>query len=235
MKIKGTRLSKQTVALFAAAILLLSTGGFMGVKAAPQIQGSDYDAALELDTISVQVLENGKAVGENGLLTGIGTLKPGMTYPEDISVANDGTAPEYVRLVVRKYWTKGGQTVKDTNLTPALIELGLADGWIENTSEGTAEMSVYYCTKQLAAGDKSQAIKTVRVKGDVLTAKENITVSEKTVGKKTVYTYTYKYDGYAVNIEVEAQAVQTHNANDAIRSIWGVSDVTESGGTLTVK
>ena len=235
MKFKGTKLSKRTVALFAAAILLLSSGGFMGVKAVPNVQGNNYDAALELDEISVQLLENGDPVGENGLLADLTNVKPGMTYPENISVKNTGTAPEFVRLVVRKYWTEGGKTVKDTKLTPALIELGMLDEWTENESERTDEMSVYYCTNMLGGGATSQAIETVRVDGKVLTDKSNITVSESTSGGKTVYTYTYKYDGYAFNIEAEAQAVQTHNANDAIKSIWGVDNVTASGNSLSVK
>ena len=207
----------------------------MGVKAAPAITGNDHEADFGLDAISVQLLENGEEVGSDGLLTGIGTAKPGMTYSENISVKNNGSAPEFVRLVVRKYWTKSGQTVKDTELTPALIELGLSDGWKENESEATAEMSVYYCTSSLAAESTSQAIETVRVDGTVLTSKDNITVSEKPSGNKTVFIYTYKYDGYAFNIEAEAQAVQTHNANDAIKSIWGVDNVTASGSSLSVK
>ena len=207
----------------------------MGVKAAPQIQGSDYDAALNLDSISVQLLENGNEVGESGLLAGITNVKPGMTYKENISVKNDGSAPEFVRLIVRKYWTKEGQTVKDTELKPALIELGLAKGWKENEKEATdsGEMSVYYLTSQLGAGDTSQAIETVRVNSKVLT--EGQKVEKEKVGEKTIYTYTYKYDGYSFNIEAEAQSVQTHNANDAIKSIWGVDNVTVSGNTLTVK
>lgn len=209
----------------------------MGVQALPNAQGSNFDTVFELDGISVQLLENGDPVGGDGVLKDLKTInvKPGMTYQENISVRNNGTAPEFVRLVVRKYWTEGGKTVKDKELTPALIELGLSTGWTENESEGTDEMSVYYCENQLATGDTSQAIETVRVDGSVLTNKENITVSEKKGTDKTVYIYTYKYDGYALNIEAEAQAVQTHNANDAIKSIWGVDDVTASGGSLTVK
>lgn len=230
MRFKGTKLSNRTVALLAAAILLLSSGGFIGVKALPNVQGNNYDAALELDEISVQLLENGNPVGDDGLLAGITNAKPGMTYQENISVKNTGTAPEFVRLVVRKYWTKNG---KDTTLNPSLIELGLKSDWTENTKEATTEMSVYYLTSQLGVGETSQVIETVRVDGIVLT--DGKKVEKEKVGDKTIYTYTYKYDGYAFNIEAEAQAVQTHNANDAIKSIWGVDNVTASGNSLSVK
>ena len=209
----------------------------MGVNALPSAQGSNYDTVFELDGISVELLENGNPVGEDGVLKDLKTInvKPGMTYQENISVRNNGNAPEFVRLVVRKYWTEGGKTVKDLELTPALIELGLSKGWTENGKERTDEMSVYYCKNQLAQNEQSQAIETVRVDGEVLTNPKNITVSEKKGTDKTVYIYTYKYDGYALNIEAEAQAVQTHNAKDAIKSIWGVDNVTASGDSLTVE
>ena len=43
-------------------------------------------------------------------------------------------------------------------------------------------------------------------------------------GYQTI-SYEYEYDGFTFNIEAEVQAVQTHNAKDAIKSAWGV-DVT---------
>ncbi len=35
-------------------------------------------------------------------------------------------------------------------------------------------------------------------------------------------TTVYKYDGVMFNVDVEVDAVQTHNAQDAIRRAWGV-------------
>lgn len=231
MRFKGTKLSKRTVALIAAVVLLLGTGGFMGVKAAPNIVGQNYDATIRLDEISVQLLENGKPAAESGkLLAGLaGEAKPGWTYEENISAANNGTAPEFVRIVVRKYWTKDG---KDMELDPGLIELKTTGKWAENKAEATDEMSVYYCKKQLKPGDVSQLVESVRINDVVLDDK---TVRSEKDGNATIYTYTYKYDGYAFNIEAEAQGVQTHNANDAIQSIWGVSNVSASGTTLSVE
>ena len=48
------------------------------------------------------------------------------------------------------------------------------------------------------------------------------------------YAYEYKYDGYRFVVEAEVQAIQTHNAVDAIKSAWGV-DATITEGKLTVK
>ena len=45
--------------------------------------------------------------------------------------------------------------------------------------------------------------------------------------------YEYKYNGYSFVVEAEVQAIQTHNAVDAIKSAWGV-DATITDGKLTV-
>mgnify|MGYP000974468329 CR=1 FL=1 len=49
---------------------------------------------------------------------------------------------------------------------------------------------------------------------------------------KTI-TYTYKYNGYTFHIDAEVDAVQTHNAKDAIKSAWGV-DVNVSDDETTM-
>jgi len=242
MRFKGTKLSNRTIALFAAAILLLSSGGFLGVKAAPLVIGQYYDATLQLDAIAVDLYKDGEAAGDN-LLGDITTVNPGKVYNENISVYNSGTAPEYVRLVVRKYWThkdKDGNIVKDTKVDPSLIELTMAEGWQLNKSESTSEntpageTSVYYFSDQLSPNVEQRAIQSVRVSDEVL-KDVTVDVSDKSPEGKTVYTYTYKYNGYSINIEAEAQAVQTHNANDAIKSVWGVKNVKESDNRLTVE
>ena len=46
-------------------------------------------------------------------------------------------------------------------------------------------------------------------------------------------TYTYKYDGYTFHVDAEVDAVQTHNAKDAIKSAWGV-DVNVSDDETTM-
>ena len=40
--------------------------------------------------------------------------------------------------------------------------------------------------------------------------------------KGNTITTTYKYDGVEFHVDVEVDAVQTHNAQDAIKSAWGV-------------
>jgi hypothetical protein len=53
--------------------------------------------------------------------------------------------------------------------------------------------------------------------------------------KVTVITYRYDYDDFTFYIEADVQAIQTHNGTDALKSMWGVSNVSAANGTLTVK
>lgn len=47
---------------------------------------------------------------------------------------------------------------------------------------------------------------------------------------------SYAYDGYQFSVEIEADAVQTHNAEDAIQSAWGTQvQVSEDGSTISLQ
>ena len=54
------------------------------------------------------------------------------------------------------------------------------------------------------------------------------------VNGKKVITYEYEYSGKQICLEAEVQALQTHNINRAIKSVWGVQNVTASDGKLSV-
>lgn len=181
-----------------------------------------------------------------------GTVEPGKTYPEEIKVRNGSgeenksDIPQYVRLTVRKYWVKtdeNGKRTKDTTLSPSLIKLSFGDEpynsskWILNESEnkGSAETQTYYYKTILNGGETSAPL------FDSLTINKSVAdaytehVSEDKQGNKTVYTYTYDYDGYTFFVEADVQAIQTHNVNDAIGALWGVSNVSAKNGVVTVK
>lgn len=53
-------------------------------------------------------------------------------------------------------------------------------------------------------------------------------------GYKTITT-TYAYDGYNFQLEAEADAVQTHNAQDAIKSAWGVDVDVDGNGNISLR
>ena len=51
---------------------------------------------------------------------------------------------------------------------------------------------------------------------------------------KTI-TYVYEYNGYTFSVDVEVDAVQTHNAQAAIKSAWGVDVNVEEDGSLRLQ
>ena len=177
-----------------------------------------------------------------------GKVSPGRVYKEKISAENGSNIDQYVRLTVRKYWVKDG--VKVTSLNPEQIRLvyGKDDtskkaadqynksAWTRNPEESTAESETYYLKKMLPGGAKSEALfDSLSIDASIADKshmKEDTSQSEDGV---TVVTYTYDYDDYTFYIEADVQAIQTHNVNDAIKSLWGVSNVSASNGTVTVK
>ena len=242
MKFRGTKLSRRTLALLAAAVIMLGGSGAMGTKAALTVFGPNYDATIATNTLGVELTEavNGgtkATIPDNGsfTLTKDATLAVGKPYKDTIGVSNSGTAAEYVRVIVRKYWTdKNGK--KTTTLDPELIKLKLAGGWIEKNG-GSAETKIYYLKRQLTTGNDGKnatLFENVVISGDVLKDGVGKTVDSKTEdgATKTVITYTYEYDGYTFNVEAEAQSVQTHHAADAMKSVWGVN-ATVSGDSIT--
>ena len=237
MKFKGTKISKRTVALFAAAIVLLGSGGAMGTRAVPAIQSATFGNEIVLDALNVQLLNDGKEVGaknvtEDRLFAKMAeTIIPGEKYDSKVSVRNTGEANEYVRVVVRKYWTDNSG--KNTTVDPSLIELTPAapEGYSWKAVEKTPEETIYYLNNQIAGGTTVDLFKSVRINEKVATNGRIIYDDPQKEGTTTTINYRYEYEGLKFNVEAEVQAVQTHNAAQAIKSVWGV-DASETGMNL---
>ena len=178
----------------------------------------------------------------------LGKVEPGRTYDEKIKARNGQNIPQYLRLTVKKYWVNTETGKKDTRLDPKLIDLNYsknegqgynAGPWIRNKAESTPESETYYYSKILPAGDDTPLLFDELTIDKSIVDKDNMTTTTKTTqeGNKkiTVYTYSYDYNGYAFYIEADVQAIQTHNVNDAIPSLWGVNNVSAAGGKVTVK
>ena len=123
-----------------------------------------------------------------------------------------------------------------TTLTPELIGLGLVtdNGWVIDEAASTTERTVLYYTDILKAGESTPAMTdTLRIDPAVGT-KVLKTVTTEENGYQTI-TYVYEYDGYTFTIDAEVDAVQTHNAQDAIKSAWGVDVNVEEDGSLRLQ
>jgi hypothetical protein len=116
-----------------------------------------------------------------------------------------------------------------------LIDLNLVNlgsDWILDESASTPERTVLYYNRVLNAGDTTPLFADTISIDDSLAVK--VTQKVETLGGYTTITTVYDYDGVSFCIEAEVDAVQEHNAEDAIWSAWG-RRVNISDGTLSLK
>lgn len=224
MKAKKRPVSPVTMLLLAAAVSLLLFSGIGGARAALNYVSETMAIRFATRDMDVQILENGKKLNNDTLLSGLDeTIQPGKAYDEALTVKNSGEIEEYVRLTLYRYWTVGEN--KQTTLTPGLIDYGTpGKGWVEDTSAATPERSVFYYTTPLAPGESTEPLcTTLTISPDVLSS---VTLS----GDATAA--TYDYNGTSFVFQAEADSVQSHSAEDAIRSAWGVRVSVDGSGTL---
>lgn len=270
MRKNKVKLSKRTLALLIATIVLVGLMGGMGVRAALTIQSQDYNAEFKLDHIDVVLLENGERAGVKDEKTGVnkgqllyyghdkdglkeGHIIPGRVYKEEIAAGNASDVPEYVRLTIRTYWLDpDGNKVTDNAMIPAEIKLTYNDKeynssvWQINDKEETAERKVYYLTEALPgktgeAGFNPSApiVNKLRIGDEIVTGAGNFEVTEEEDGR--LLYFSYKYNGYRACIEADVQSIQTHNVYDAsngdgaVRSLWGVDNVSVVDGKIKVE
>ena len=175
------------------------------------------------------------------------TLQTGKAYDEKLQVRNSGTIDEYVRVTVYCYWAEeqkltDGTTkqIRRTDLDPSLIDLHFTDtgDWIVDEQASTAERTVLYYKHIVpglqATGDSTATGGETSLFADKLTIKgldgvEVQVTEEKDENGNTVTKFIY--NGATFVLEADVDAVQTHNAVDAIKSAWGV-DVVMNGDSI---
>ncbi len=245
-----------TVVLFILAVAMLLGGSIGGTRAALTYYSETYTSRIQMYDIGVGLIENGKEVSwreynsagdgtwnehtgvllENMIPEGE-SLTLGKTYQENLNVRNSGTINQYVRVSIYKYWLdEEGKKLRD--LSPDLIDLHLVNlgtDWIEDEGARTEERTVLYYNKLLYA--QGEGASETPLFADSLTINDSIakkvTQEAKQEGNYTTILTTYDYDGVKFQIEVEVDAVQEHNAEDAIWSAWG-KRVTFQDGILSL-
>ncbi len=249
-----------TVGAFVLAAALLGFSTIGGARAALTYYSDNYVSTVQLQEIGVQLIENGAIVAQGNAAaasrgsgnTLLGTMylngsttpedpaaafKPGALYREVLAVQNPAAAQtegaetitHYVRVSIYRYWerqTADGQWVKDPSLNPALIRLNLltGNGWVEDVSARTDERTVLYYTLPLAPGETTSAF------SDTLMIAPEVATSVSGSGTTT----TYLYDDAGFQLMVQVDAVQDHNAQNAILSAWGRKVTIAGDGTLSL-
>lgn len=213
------------IPLLVLAVLLVAGGGFGTTQAALSVQSNPHLTRIETENLSTELLEaglDGKAVAREGKgdllrdladLNGRGEFRLGQRYPRALSVRNDGDLPEYVRVTVYRYWADGSG--RRVDLSPEFVDIGFdeSSGWHRDGEASSPERVVMWYERALAPGEESPAF-TDAMALDTRVATEYA-----------------KYDGLQFHVEAVVDAVQTHNAADAMRSAWGHAyDITESEG-----
>ena len=235
---KTRRISESQVvviALMAIAAVLLVIGTVGGSRAAltysetyaTELSMQDIGVVLNENTIPV---ENGGALLKN-LLKDDKAFKVGKEYEEILTVTNDGTIDQYVRVTLYKYWQDAEG--KRVDLSPAYIKLALGtENWIVDTAASTDERTVLYYRLPLAQNETTSAVLTaVSVDNELI---KLVKQTKTTEGKYTTVTNTYKYDSVSLGLKAEVDAVQIHNAEDDILSAWGTKVKIADDGTLTL-
>ena len=242
------KLNKLTAILLVVSAVLLLSSAIGSTRAALTYYSDNYVAQVDVNQIGVSLIENGEvivatsygqtddneAAYKGKLLTGIKDFSLGKTYQEELAVGNNGTIDSYVRVILTKSWVDA-EGKKDTTLDPALIKLNLTgNGWVEDQEASTTERTVLYYTDILAVGETTSLFADAFKVDESLSTKVYETVTTDENGYTTIK-YEYVYDGYTFFLEAEVNAVQTHNAEDAIKSAWGVDVTVSADGKLSVR
>lgn len=223
---------KGTLAVFGAAVALLMLSSVGGARAALTYYSENHMTEIQTQTIGVTLVEktgDAKAKdveNDGGLLTDLvpdgEALKVGYPYQETLGVRNSGQIDQYVRVTIYKYWTNKIGEKKQT-LYPGYIELGLGDDWKEDESASTQERTVLYYTKPLAPGETADFVTSLKISPETATI----------VTKNDIGGVDYDYQDKFFEIKVDVDAVQTHNAEDAILSAWGKQVTVDGAGNLS--
>ncbi|MBE6010374.1 MAG: hypothetical protein E7236_06935 [Lachnospiraceae bacterium] len=241
MKKKNIFASKaMTTGLAIAAVAALGLSGVTGARAALTYVSNNYTSQAQMFDIGVTLMEksgeatkyievakrdyegNGAWDEESSkLLEGLDeTVVPGKTYNEALAVYNSGHINEYVRVTIKKYWVdKDGN--KTQELDPSMIDLHLTEnsGWTVDEDASTKERTVLYYNDLLETGDTTAPLSdTISIDGNIAT---KVTEEPVKAGDYTTITSTYDYDGYGFVLEAKAEAIQSHNADQAAISAWG--------------
>lgn len=243
-------------ALFSAAALLLAGSTVGSTRAALTYFSENYSASVSISQIGVSIEENGETVSSrdyagndqwdetstslfsNLLDTENGeTLALGKKYDDSITIKNSGSIDTFVRAVVTKSW-QDSEGNKDTSLDPDFIRLNFLteNGWQIDESASTPERTILYYTSLLAPGESTAELLGEDALSIDSAVGTKVNQTETKTEEGTVITTEYAYDGYSFQVEVEADAVQTHSAAEAIKSAWGVDvAVSEDGNSISLR
>lgn len=216
---------KKKIIIVALAAVLTATTMIGGSLAYFSAEGNKVQQQINTMTLGIKLQDvvvdaEGKEIAAepiDGALY-VERVMPGEVVDKTMRVNNPEEVTEYVRVSVRKYWTKnsGDEVVKlpekDANaiiLKPVNAEEDERERWI--VTKETDEHIILYYTKPLAEGENTKNFM------------EQIMISEKIKND---------YAGLGVALEFETEGIQVFAAQDAFLSEWGVKPVIDEDGYI---
>lgn len=208
------------IVLFAFTSILLITLIYQGSMAFFRAE-TQVGTKISAGTLGIQIKQMSDE--ENAIQKEDGyqfnAAMPGSTLNNSAYIENTKDKTLYVRITAKKYWEDAnGHKLNDAN--HALIELDTVaqDDWIiiDDAENSNAENIYFYYKKPIQAGERSSNlydyIKIAQEMDDI------------------------RYKDYQIRVVLEADAVQSAVAQDAILSEWGM-DVTfdEEGNMIAVE
>lgn len=216
----------------AAALLLAAVIAVHALFSRPAKDAEQPAAESGTEIPAVMVFENGRE--RTALLTDLTgqALDPGKEYPEKLTAVNGSDEPEYIRMIIRRYWKDAAGNKTETDPEYIRFSFGEEDyntaAWKENTAEKTQEQAVYYLTQALEDGAESAPLfDAVCIDPAVLDGASFVT-------ENGVTRPEYADSGLTFVIEAEVQYVQAEQPDEAMKSAWGVQNVSIEGGIVTV-
>ena len=216
---------KKKIIIVALAAVLTATTMIGGSLAYFSAEGNKVQQQINTMTLGIKLQDvvvdaEGKEIAAepiDGALY-VERVMPGEVVDKTMRVNNPEEVTEYVRVSVRKYWTKnsGDEVVKlpekDANaiiLKPVNAGEDERERWI--VTKETDEHIILYYTKPLAEGENTKNFM------------EQIMISEKIKND---------YAGLGVALEFETEGIQVFAAQDAFLSEWGVKPVIDEDGYI---
>ena len=236
---------KLPIILVASSAIMLAASTIGSTKATLTYMSDNYLAQIDIKSIGVTLTENGNDVSwrdykhkdddwseATGMLLGDMLKDAGdeklildKKYDEKLAVKNSGSIDEYVRVTVQHYWADKETGDKLSKLDPSKIQIDFTnDGWTEDKSAETI------LKKGQTSNDFTDKIS---ISGDIAAIVGQ--TSQTDDNGLTTITTTYEYDGASFVLEATVDAVQTHNAEDAIKSAWGVDVNISDDGALSLE
>ncbi len=216
---------KKKIIIVALAGMLAATTMIGGSLAYFNAEGTKVQQQINTMTLSVQLHD--VVLDAEGKETGVKPVEgpiyvervmPGEVVDKTMRVHNPEEVTEYVRVSIRKYWTKtSGDSVvklpeKDAaaiTLHPVNTDTAERERWI--VVKETDEHIILYYTKPLEEGENTKNFM------------DQIAISEK---------LRNEYAGLGVALEFKTEGVQIFAAKDAFLSEWGVMPVIDEDGYI---